>query len=230
MTNDLYLTQERLELESKDLTLHRFNTQLTDNIQRGEETATYYGATLMKRAIEPMIDGIVSVIEEAKSGKAGPKMAAVRFFKLIEHKVLAYLTCKTIITRISGKNRLQDVAINIGQALEDEQRWASFEEQKPFLFKKLLNEIDTTEARKRANLVSAYNRYCDEWVSWSKQDKLHLGMKLIEIFIAKTGFAEIITRSHDKNKTDLHLNKSSVSYYVQVTIGNLNLSIERSNQ
>ena len=43
MTNDLYLTQEALEKESRALTIQRFEAQLTERKQKEEETATYYG-------------------------------------------------------------------------------------------------------------------------------------------------------------------------------------------
>ena len=74
MTNDLYLTQEALEKESRAMTIQRFNAQLTEKIQKEEESATYYGAPLMKRAIEPIIKALEDSIKEAKSGKSGPRL------------------------------------------------------------------------------------------------------------------------------------------------------------
>lgn len=40
MSNDLYLIQEAFELESRSLTLKRFEDTLTEKVQSGEETAT----------------------------------------------------------------------------------------------------------------------------------------------------------------------------------------------
>ena len=51
MTIDLYLTQEALEKEAHSDTITRFNSQLTESQQKSEESTTYYGAALMKRAI-----------------------------------------------------------------------------------------------------------------------------------------------------------------------------------
>ena len=202
MTNDLYLTQEVLEKEARSLTLQRFENAMTDKVQGHEESATYYGAPLMKRAIEPMVERINQVMAEAQSGKAGPKMGAVTYLQLFDPKVVAFFTAKTIIDKLSSRsNKIQTVANWIGKALEDELRYAKFEEQHPWLFVKLLNEIDTTRKRKRINLVSAYNRYCDEWVSWGDDQRVHLGMLLIEIFMSTTGFVEIHTKKLDKNKT-----------------------------
>jgi hypothetical protein len=63
MTNDLYLTQEALEKEARSLTLQRFENAMTDKVQGHEESATYYGAPLMKRAIEPMVNRINQVMD-----------------------------------------------------------------------------------------------------------------------------------------------------------------------
>lgn len=204
MTNDLYLTQEALEKESRAMTIQRFNAQLTEKIQKEEESATYYGAPLMKRAIEPMITALEDSIKEAKAGKSGPRLGAVSIIieEELDLAVVAYMTAKTIIDKLTSRtNKLQTVAVIISKNIEDELRYASFQKQHPWLFKKLINEIENTRARKRQNLVAAYNRYCDQWVSWSEHQRLHLGMFLVDLFMQNTGFIEILTKREDKNKT-----------------------------
>jgi DNA-directed RNA polymerase len=202
MTNDLYLTQEALEKESRALTIQRFEAQLTERKQKEEESATYYGAPLMKRAIEPMAEAIAAKIEEAESGRSGPRMTAIPTLKKFDPKVIAFFTAKTIIDKLTSRtNKLQTVAVQIGKNLEDELRYQSFQDQHPWLFQKLMTEIDTTRARKRQNLVSAYNRYCDAWSGWSDQTYLHTGMLLIDLFQQVTGFVEVVDKREEKNKT-----------------------------
>ncbi len=203
MTIDLFTTQENLEQSARLLTQTKFKKMLTENQQKGNETSTYYGSSLMKRAIEPVAERIRTAIEEAEGGRAGPKVSSVRYLRLFDPNVTAFFTAKTIIDRLTGKtNKIQSVANSIGKALEDELRYTNFELEHPWLFKKLLNEIDTTRARKRQNLVAAYNRYCQEWVSWGEKDRIHLGMMLIEMFISTTGFAEEAQRSLGSKKTE----------------------------
>lgn len=202
MTNDLYLTQEALEKESRALTIQRFEAQLTERKQKEEESATYYGAPLMKRAIEPMAEAIAAKIEEAESGRSGPRMTAIPTLKQFDPKVIAFFTAKTVIDKLTSRtNKLQTVAVQIGKNLEDELRYQSFQDQHPWLFQKLMTEIDTTRARKRQNLVSAYNRYCDAWSGWSDQTYLHTGMLLIDLFQQVTGFIEVLDKREEKNKT-----------------------------
>lgn len=203
MTIDLFTTQENLEQSARLLTQTKFKKMLTENQQKGNETSTYYGSSLMKRAIEPVAERIRTAIEEAERGRAGPKVSSVRYLRLFDPNVTSFFTAKTIIDKLTGKtNKIQSVANSIGKALEDELRYTNFELEHPWLFKKLLNEIDTTRARKRQNLVAAYNRYCQEWVSWGEKDRIHLGMMLIEMFISTTGFAEEAQRSLGSKKTE----------------------------
>lgn len=82
MSNDLYLIQEVLEFESRSLTLKRFEDSMTEKLEKGEETATYYGSALMKRAIEPMVVRIKVVMAEANSGKGGVRATLLRNFCL----------------------------------------------------------------------------------------------------------------------------------------------------
>lgn len=202
MTNDLYLTQEALEKESRALTVQRFEAQLTEKKQKEEESATYYGAPLMKRAIEPMVNAIEARIAEAESGRAGPRMAAIPTLKLFDPKVVAFFTAKTVIDKLTSRtNKLQSVAVQIGKNLEDELRYQKFQELHPGLFHRMMTKLDTTRSRKRQMLVTAYNRHCDTWQAWPEQLRLHLGMLLIDLFQQVTGFIEIVDKKEDRNKT-----------------------------
>ena len=202
MTNDLYLTQEALEKESRAMTLQRFDSQLTERKQKKEESATYYGAPLMKRAIEPVAKALREKIAEAEAGRSGPRMTAIPTLKKFEPEIVAFFTAKTIIDKLTSRtNKLQTVATQIGKNLEDELRYQAFQAQHPWLFKKLQTEIDTTRARKRQNLVSAYNRYCDTWAAWSDVTYLHVGMLMLDLFKEVTGFIEVVEQRLEKKRT-----------------------------
>ncbi len=204
MTNDLYRVQEELEQEARTLTINRFENELRDKIERGDESSTYYGNTVMKRSIESVIQGIHEVYEEADKGHAGRRSSAVAMMKLFKPEILAFFTAKVIMDRISKKAILQDMAINVAQFLEDELRLQSFEDQKPYLLKSIQNNKETTRTRKRTEIIAAYNRYCEEWVAWSKDEKTHLGTKLIYIFQERTGYIELVMRKKARSNKSLY--------------------------
>ena len=115
---------------------------------------------------------------------------------------VAFIAAKSLIDRISSRTRLTDVAINIGQAIEDEQKFTAFQSKFPHLFTKVVNEASDSRKRKRQNINAAANRYNKEWSGWSKSDKVHVGTKLIDLFIASTGFAEVSSRRTSKSKSE----------------------------
>ena len=202
MKTDLYSVQETIEQQQRDNTLHRFQSDLTNKKEIHQESATYYGTPLLKRAIEPFAAAIEEYVSSSSKGKAGNNSTAVKFIRGVTPETLAFIAAKSLIDRLSSRTRLSDVAIHIGQAIEDERKFSSFKEKFPYLFKKVVNEASDSRKRKRQNINAAANRYDKEWSGWSKTQKLHIGIKLIDLFIDSTGYAEIGTRRSAKNKSE----------------------------
>jgi DNA-directed RNA polymerase len=202
MATDLYSVQETIEQQQRDNTIHRFQSDLTNKKQIHQESATYYGNSLMKRAIEPFASMIGEYVSNSSKGKAGNNNTAVKLIRDFKPETIAFIAAKSLIDRFSSRVRLSDVAIHIGQCIEDEHKFTLFKEKFPHLFTKVVNEASDSRKRKRQNINAAANRYDKSWNSWSKTQKLHLGIKLIDLFIASTGYAEIETRRTNKNKVE----------------------------
>jgi len=202
---DLYQVQENLEKQCRVETVLKFENELSAKIQKGEQSSTYFGSPLMKRAIEPMAELIIQKQNEVQKGKAGNANIAFKHISKMKPEVVAYHTARIIIDRIMFTTRIQDSAIRIATACEDELRYISFDNQHPHLFKKIQSETTTTDKRKRQTLVAAYNRYCEKWSGWSKTDKVHVGMALISLFIDATGFVFEHRVKREKNKTDIFI-------------------------
>lgn len=202
MATDLYSVQETIEQQQRDNTIHRFQNDLTNKKQIHQESATYYGHPLLKRAIDPMVDALKQYIESSSKGKAGNAATAFKIIKNMNLDVVAFIACKAIIDRLTSHDRLSGVAIHIGQAIEDEQKFAAFQQEFPHLFTKVVNEASDSRKRKRQNINAAANRYNKSWSGWSNKDKLLLGVRLIDLFVAATGYAEISTRRSSKNKSE----------------------------
>ena len=202
---DLYAVQEAIEQQSRATTIEKFNKELVKKQNKHEETATYYGSPLFKRAIEPVALLIEQKVAESKKGRAGNANIAMKYIDKLKADHVAYHTSKVIIDRLMFNKSVQDTAISIATSLEDELRYISFDNQHPHLFRKIVNETMTTGKRRRMTILAAYNRYCETWVPWAKKDKVHLGMALISIFIEATGFVTEHYLTRGKNKTDLVL-------------------------
>ncbi len=140
-------------------------------------------------------------MKDSKEGKAGNSNVAAKFLSGTRPTQIAFLAAKAIIYRITTRSRLSDVAINIGQTIEDELKFSSFKEQFPYQFKKVINEASDSRKVRRRNINAAANRYDKSWAAWSKSNKLHVGLKLIDLFIDATNYANIVTKRTQKNKS-----------------------------
>ena len=163
MASDLYSVQETIEQQQRDNTIHRFQSDLTNKKQIHQESATYYGNPLLKRAIEPFASAIEEYVSSTSKGKAGNNSTAVKFIRDLSLETVAFIAAKSLIDRVSSRTRLSDVAIHIGQSIEDERKFTSFKEKFPHLFTKVVNEASDSRKRKRQNINAAANRYDKSW-------------------------------------------------------------------
>ena len=81
MSTDLYITQEIIEKQSRAATIQRFEQELNTKIQRGDQSSTYFGTALLKRAIEPILN---ILNPQKKAAKKGNAMNASIAFKYID--------------------------------------------------------------------------------------------------------------------------------------------------
>jgi len=142
MATDLYSVQETIEQQQRDNTIHRFQSDLTNKKQIHQESATYYGNSLMKRAIEPFASMIGEYVSNSSKGKAGNNNTAVKLIRDFKPETIAFIAAKSLIDRFSSRVRLSDVAIHIGQCIEDEHKFTLFKEKFPHLFTKVVNEAN----------------------------------------------------------------------------------------
>ena len=214
MKIDLYTAQENIEQQSRASTIQRYKNELAEKIQNGDHSSTQYGASLLKRAIEPMADIIDAEREAIKIGKAGNRTVVWTKIAELQSETAAFLTSREVINLIMSNCGLTEAAMKVGQVCEDELRYSAFQRQHPWLFKKILADTETTRARKRQTFIGAYNRYCETWLVWTKTERLHVGTALINIFITATGFAETVKKLEGKNRTvyRIHPTQSVVDF------------------
>ena len=132
---DLYAEQETIEQTAITETIQRFQNDLTNKKQTSTESATYYGHPLLKRAIEPFAKNISDYLKESKKGKAGNNNVTAALLTGVKPELIASLQPRQSLTA-SLRSRLTDVAINIGQTIEDDLKFTSFSNQFPIYLRR----------------------------------------------------------------------------------------------
>ncbi len=202
-----------------------FRDQLQNAQEKGRESGTVYGHSLLVRAIIPIRDGIRASIADMKSGKPGRSPIAAKYLEQLDAETAAFLAAKWVLDGITTKRRLQNAAISLAQAFEDEVRFRAFaaaDQTDPVTgetrcldayVRKVrdgLNAQTSHYGHKRKVMVHSMTAKGVAWEEWSKSDKLHLGLKLIEIVEATTQVVERVMLV-SRNKKEYYLAGTEVT-------------------
>jgi DNA-directed RNA polymerase, mitochondrial len=214
--------QYELEADMRAQGTQKFRTALAQCQVKGRESETTYGHALITRAIMPIAKGIREFLASESGSKAGRKPVAVQYLSLIEPEVAAFIAAKGVLDGIMTKQRLQGVAVKIGGMIEDEIRFQAFEEAKRInpktgeeehlkaYYLKVRNNLNTETSHyghKRKVMLHSMQKMGVEWQDWSQTDRLHLGIKLVELVEQTTAVVE----------RTMFVNRGKKEYYLSAT-------------
>lgn len=211
-----YQRQVELEKEMTSEGVTIYKRSMLKAQERGQETRVPAGLRMLKAAIEPTAKAIREFVEEAKSGRAGRRHLAARYLEGIDPETVAYLTARVILDRVSAPAQLlQRVGTAVGRAIEDEVRFRTFEEVAADNYRmteRNLEKTSNTRHRRRV-LVFQMNRSGLEWEAWPDVDVVHLGVKLVELFIECTGLVEAVKA--DKSRYRVRPTAKTLEWFEQ---------------
>ena len=200
--SDLMSVQLKLEEEMTERGALRFLRDVRFAVERKSEDGTTYGQQLLKGRIELLSEAIKAWMTDTGNGKAAKNAIAWQRLNGMDPQTLAFLTLKNVLAGISSLRTLQYVAVSIGTAIEDEMR---------------LKDIRTKERKEYEKIVigaskrsSAHYRHVyavrtadrvDDWDRWSRMDRLHVGVKMLDICMETIGIVTLANLNADKTKS-----------------------------
>ena len=194
---DLMQEQLKLETEMRTTGIETYRSSLSKSKERGNESNTLYGIHLMKNAVEGVTEGIREFLGEAFTGKAGKVVTVANLLGLLEEEKAAFIALKFVVDGVSSKYTLTKVAMAIGQALEDEFKFSVFQKEEKAWFSKVRNEVvkrtSNRQYRRYAIIHTMDKKAMIDYEPWTKQEKLHLGIKLVDLIREKTGLIQVVT-------------------------------------
>ena len=123
--------ERQIELEEmmRTMGIDRYWSQVNRNIEKGCETNNRPIRRLLNFVLDEMTKGIERFIEEAKSGKAGRRHAAVKYISMLEPETVAFITARCVLDRITISDEpFVAIARRIGTLLMDEVQFRQFKE------------------------------------------------------------------------------------------------------
>jgi DNA-directed RNA polymerase len=197
---DKIMQQLELEKEMSGSGIERYRAHLKTATEKDVLHATKPGQKLLRRVIQPVIEGVKAEIEAAESGKPGRKRGAVKYLRMLEPEVSAFLALRVVISHAHKTESLTKVAARIAQHIEDEVRCTAFKKDFPRLFDRIHEELISSERgynHVRRGMTSRYNKLLGykglpPWDAWSNRDKVHLGCKMLDLLMP-TGMVTVET-------------------------------------
>lgn len=201
-----YSSELSHEKEMVELGKQRTNKRRLSHIQRGEESVTNYGKILVSETIRPLAYGIVNFLEQCAKQTTGQPPVAFMFLSGIDPEVTALITAKHIINTITNHRPLTATCIALGGKIETEEQLKNFKNLNPELYETVKMDLDKRSwnyAYKRRKLRESAKRGEVAWEEWTTPQKLHVGIRLVDLMVATTGMIEVGTETINRKKTKI---------------------------
>lgn len=202
LNDDLMSLQLQLEEEMTKRGAEKYFRDVSKAIETGREEGTAYGQAILSGKIDVLAKAISEWKVETSKGNAARWAIAYNLVKTMDDHTLAFLTLKNVLAGISGLRTLQFVGVAIGTAIEDEARFSQVRETEKKKYEKIVKGAKRRSSYHYKHIYAVRQaERIDEWTKWTRTDRLHLGIKMLDILMATLGLVEITHQKVDKNQS-----------------------------
>lgn len=200
---DLMSLQIQLEEQMTQRGAEKYLRDVSKAIQSGREESTAYGTTILSRRVEVLSKAIEQWLEETGKGRAGNNATAYKKVKDASPDLLAFLTLKAVLSGISSTRTVQFVAVTIGTFIEDELRYAVIRENERKQYEKIIigAKKRTTGHYRHMYAIRQADRINDGWQKWTRVERLHVGIKMLDLLMDHVGLVELTHQKVDKDQS-----------------------------
>jgi len=199
-----YSLENQLQLEQEMLTagITRFNKEKDSAISKGRESATLHGRAMIATVVSATTEGVKKLQDTPTSNRD----IAYKKLQDMPPDKIAYLTLVSMVDGISKSNTLINVAKDVGGNVEMQDRlenWIAAEGSIARNTIKKANEKGITA--RRFGLTNKMNKDGYKHLAWTKEQRIHVGLRLIDVVIQNTGVVKLekLTTSRQKTTTFL---------------------------
>jgi DNA-directed RNA polymerase len=199
--------KEQKELEMKMVSdgITRYNSSLNKMMSKGLEANTSHGRAIISSMLEPIIKGIKILIEEETSNRdiARSKLQGE------DAGEVSYLAMLALVDGLSKRCTLLNVAQRVGMRIEDQVRlkaWVKTDKDVALMVIKMANEKTATgRHNKRHGLTHKMNKDGFGHTEWSNEERIHVGLRVIDVIIRTTGIVALRKQASSRNKTTTYV-------------------------
>jgi DNA-directed RNA polymerase len=196
--------ENQLELEAEMMTggIHRFRRALDAAVEGNREAQTKHGRVILANIIEAVSKGVREIQEHPNSNRD----ITHGLIKHMDADQVAYIACVSMIDSLSRRTVLLHVARTMGANIEIQDRldrWIQDEGDIAHNTIKLAMKKGMTA--RRFGLTHKMNKDGYKHTEWDKTERIHVGLRMIDVIIRTTGMVRLTKQTVKTNKTVNHV-------------------------
>tara|TARA_R110002167_G_scaffold17065_5_gene65837 strand:- start:9719 stop:10495 length:777 start_codon:yes stop_codon:yes gene_type:complete len=196
--------QLAIELQMCQAGEERYDKQVAALSDKGVESRAQHGKAIMGNVLAPLS---LAIKEFCSGTVSSNRSIAYGKIKHLNPDRLAVLSLLGAIDKISRKVPLMAVARTVGLYIEDQdriERWLLQDKDVATTILKMASEKSTYRHR-RAGVIHKMNNDGFYESAWTNEERIHVGLKMIDLIIINTGVLELTRVRTSRNKTTTYL-------------------------
>lgn len=191
--------QLQLEDDMRGMGVARYLRKMTAS----DEAALPPGMAMLRQTVNPLCEHIAAWAKELREGNPRRFGVMLKHIETVGFEAAAYLTMRRAVNALALQVKAAALAIGLGDDIESEIEYAMFKAANPKMFKSIADRVQTSGSEEyRTKVMHLMRRRAGVMdLGWSKEEKLKLGTKLLEMAIESTGLLELSTISEGKNNS-----------------------------
>ena len=192
---------EQIELEHQMVQsgIERYGKQHSDLMGKNLGSKTKHGRTIIKGIVEPL----ETQIQKLYDSKTTPRNICRNLTKSMDAGQVAYLALVCVIDNLATASTLLKVARSVGIQVETQKRLDDWLHLDDGVAKNMIKEAEKKSDKgfdhKRYGLDHKIKSDGHEIVHWTNEQRIQVGVKLIDLIIEHTGIIKLEKRIQ-KNK------------------------------
>jgi len=191
---------EQLKLEEEQVTLGstRFMIEYNKAMSKGEMSSTSAGRRIVSGGVERVVEKLELWLQDQwvkQYKKKGRPLSIYPIIKGLDLNVAATIALRTVLDRVcnAGNSTYQRVAICIADRIQREMVWNELKAKHPHLFNWAVEKAHkwTIPARRASIMDMTADRKGIKVPEWTDEEKLRIGVVMIEMIRRATGIITI---------------------------------------
>lgn len=183
--------QIKLEQQMVGYGLSRYRRSVDNANEKGRGADNKYAQVLLREFIDP----VSKAIDDYCSGRVPAKNAKYRvLLRQVDSEKAAYFGLRSLLNHFTSNPSLANLGNSIGTMIEDEIKFTKFRNEHPNYFDEIIADLKRKGTKNYRHIHRVLTFKANEkemkWNSWSTEERVAVGIKVVDLILQSTDLAE----------------------------------------